>query len=459
MAAAGRLGRRRSGWWWATIVAVSLRHFKLQILGFLYVSSGGCTTMKAKCTPNRLVWDFLEIEEDEQNRRTDRLDIAAMTTGCHTYTETHADGRTHGRTRQSLVVVASVFLLLAVASYKVWLSAQKGIDRMQQDIANVVKLETIKVQVKQPQFKQEAAVETVEFLDDSALVQALITRTLPSGHMNIQRKVLFLAQTPNGWQRTEPLAAFWNEPQTLDTPSLHFIFRRRDQTAVEQLAPGAEALYAALARATGQTLAGPDGRLTVQIAAEHISPDEEFIDGHMRVTSPLLFDLSFDYTAEELLAHLVRRSIAMRMLDAALRQTAVKPQWQRMVQGMQFWLVFSDALPLAPAAEQAGNRRLGRPNSTLQLTDLLGCHGGITLNSDRACTASLPWFSEDQQQLSAAAASLIDVIVARHGLDVMPALLQGFRRHEEWETLAPAVLGVSAADVEVAWQGAFVKDP
>ncbi len=65
---------------------------------------------------------------------------------------------------------------------------------------------------------------------------------------------------------------------------------------------------------------------------------------------------------------------------------------------------------------------------------------------------------QGQNQLSGAA-SLIDFTVSAYGLDVLPALLQGFGQYEDWETLAPAVLGVGAAELEAAWHSNAVTNP
>jgi hypothetical protein len=134
-------------------------------------------------------------------------------------------------------------------------------------------------------------VETVELLNGEAMVQMLITRAFPSGKAVVQRQTRFYAQTPLGWERTEPVPEFWGEIQTLDTANLHFVFRSKDRTAVEQLAPGVEALYVTLQRATGQTLTA-GGRLTVEIVLHQVLPGEGFMNGRMRLPSPLLFDLS-----------------------------------------------------------------------------------------------------------------------------------------------------------------------
>jgi hypothetical protein len=40
---------------------------------------------------------------------------------------------------------------------------------------------------------------------------------------------------------------------------------------------------------------------------------------------------------------------------------------------------------------------------------------------------------------------LIAYIAGTYGIDALPKLLRGFAQYENWEELAPAVLGVSAA--------------
>jgi hypothetical protein len=75
------------------------------------------------------------------------------------------------------------------------------------------------------------------------------------------------------------------------------------------------------------------------------------------------------------------------------------------------------------------------------------------MNSDSGRPMELYSQSEmyRQQQQIAAASSMVDFIVTWYGIDMLPGLLYGFGRYEEWETLAPAVLGVGARELEEAW--------
>ncbi len=86
-----------------------------------------------------------------------------------------------------------------------WRTAQEGIVRMQGDVANVVKLETIKAHGRQPALRLHESVQSVEFLDDKAMAAVVVTHTLPSGKVLVQEEARFYKQTPTGWQHTEPL--------------------------------------------------------------------------------------------------------------------------------------------------------------------------------------------------------------------------------------------------------------
>ncbi len=177
------------------------------------------------------------------------------------------------------------------------------------------------------------------------------------------------------------------------------------RTAVEQMAPGAEALYAALCRATGLALTGAGhdmasyGLLTIEIVPGFASHYPQLSDGRIRLTSPSLYTVAV-HEREELLGRLLRRALSEQLMAVTMQTTAVKAQWLPMVSAFRTWLVFSAAIPLA--AEQ-----------------------------------------------------LVGYIAGTYGIDVMPKLLRGFVQYDDWEELAPAVLGVSAEELERDWHDAM----
>ena len=422
---------------------------------------------------NQLDWVILDVEQEEWDRWMAELGAAAAANGFPAYAGTKA-ARVPGeectpvrhsllwlRSSSPVVLASAIVLALAVfAGYTLWTTAENGILHMQHDVANLVKIETVQMRAQQPALHLDESVQAVEFLDDTAMAAVVMTRTLPYGQALAQVQTRFYRHTPTGWQRAEPLPEFWGEPQTLDTAHLHFRFLSKDRDAVEQLALAAEALYVALRRATGQTLTPAGGKLTVEILPERIVPGEEFMHGRLRLPSPLLFDLSFGYSSEEVLIGLATRTLASRLLDRSQRWSPAKPQWQRVVEGLRSWLLESDSLPLpatrgcAACDAQDGSDnalRLSDRYNALRLSDLLSCHSCTSAASSGAYIQLFDPCVYEQQLRVIAARDIIYVIVSTYGVDVLPALLRGFSRYEDWETLTPSVLGLNAAELEAAW--------
>lgn len=344
----------------------------------------------------------------------------------------------------------AVVVLAALIGYAVWRTAQEGIVRIQGDVANVVMLETVRDRTERPALQLRESVRAVEFVSDAAMAEVVVTRTLPTGKVDVQPETRFYKLTPTGWQRTAPIAAFWGPTATLDTRSLHFVFGSKDRAAAEQLAPSAEALYTVLRRVTGQDLA-EDGLLTVEIVPDQVMRNGLHEAGRVRLTSPLLYRTASP-SRQEILGRLLRHSLAEQMLDAALQGTAPKVQWLRMVEAFGSWMRFSDAVQPMPAGGLAALQRL--QSSTDDRVPLASLLAGVMDHGPKPPPMSegySPGALFQQDQRWAAAEQLIDFIAATYGIDVLPKLLQGFGQHDDWETLAPAVLGVSAAELEAAW--------
>jgi hypothetical protein len=421
---------------------------------------------------SQLDWSVLDVEEDEWEKHIDALGLAAAANGFPVYTGPQQKSTSNQNSAQGtnpirrcwlrrpvVIALASMLILAAVVSYSMWRRAQQGITHLQSDVANAIELETLQVRTQQPSLHEHEALEAVEFIDDKAMAQVVITRTLSSGQVVAKWQTRFYVQTPKGWQPTEPVAAFWGQPETFDTPSLHFVFRSRDRAAVELLASTAEAVYATLRRATGQTLAAT-GVLTVEIVPEHVPASEEGVDRRIRLPSPLLFNPIYDLSSEQIFVLLLGKPLRNQVLDTALRRTPAKPQWQPMVAGLRYWLLSSDALALAPSAKRATIYPAhASSHGYLPLSSLLGCN---------PCSSSRTYPSREshhvdnlyqQGQKGAATWQLIDFIVATYGIESLPALLQGFGQYEDWESLAPAALGLTAAELEAAWHGKAAPRP
>jgi hypothetical protein len=421
--------------------------------------------LAAKQVHNQLDWSVLDIEPAEWDRRMGDLGVAAVANGFPLYAAAQAgtNGQPNGPTadglrrlgigRHVVLVAAAAVVLAALIAYAVWRTAQEGIVRMQGDVVNVVKLEAVQARTQQPAFHRQESVQAVEFLDGDARAAVVVTYTLPSGKVMVQAETRFYKRTSTGWQRTEPVAAFWGSTETLDTESLHFVFGEKDRSVVEETAPTAQGLYVTLRRAIGQDLAA-DGLLTIEIVPGYVAGNAQVEDAHIWLTSPLLHRATA-LSGAEALTLLLRRALADQMLSAALPRMALKPQWLTMVQAFGSWLDFSDDVQPASDDQLAALRRLRfLAYGSLHLDAL---QDGVVRYDATAPSTQVNLQPDNPhvlEQRAAVAEQLIGFIATTYGIDVLPKLLQGYAQYDDWETLAPAVLGVSAAELEAAWHAA-----
>lgn len=418
--------------------------------------------LAAKQVRSQLEWSILDVEQDEWDRQVAGLDVAAAANGfpvCVGTKPVKTDGEGNvqpasvRRPRRGVhwfvLGGAAAFVLSLVAGYAVWRTAQEGMARMEGDVANAVKLETVRARSKQTALSLQEDVQAVSFKADKAMAAVAVTHTLPTGQTVVRSETHFYALMTNGWQRTRPQAEFWGPTETLDTASLHFVFDSADRTVVGQMAPGAEALYVTLRRATGEDLA-TGALLTVELVPDALLDDEHAVPNDIRLASPAFADRGVPLPRGDVFVLLqLRHALARSLLETALQKSAPQAQWSTVVEAIGEWLQLSTMVQPSPPSELAALQRLGAGTTgVLRLEDLLD--GKLDAQSGAYPTHAAVY---TQGQRWAAAEQLIDYLVAKYGIDVLPKLLRGFSEFDDWETLAPAVLGVSAGDLEAAWRG------
>ena len=411
---------------------------------------------------SQLDWSILDVDQEEWERRLAALGVAEAANGFPVYSPSTAVRAKAERAvtmppaqsvRRMLPALALVTVCLgaaALSGYHVWRTAQAGIVRMEGDVANLVRLEAVHTRAEQGTSELHESVQGVQFLDNAAVATVMVTRTEGS-KVYVQPELRFYVQTVKGWQRSAPIAGFWGPTETLDTAHLHFVFGRRDQAVAAAAAPGAEAMYVLLRRATGADLA-PRGLVPIEFVPGSLVYTEQLGNDRLRLTSPSLYNVP----AEERLALLgrqLRLALSKRLMASAVQQNPTKTQWQSLVQALGSWLELSTAIEFAPNDDSAAFRELMlRPVHTAwHLADLQDDLLRYDPAAQGMVVYTLAAEGERQRQQGAAAMQLIDYIAAHYGIDVLPRLLDGFTQYEDWEDLAPAVLRVSAAELEEAW--------
>ncbi len=419
----------------------------------------------AKAGQEKLEWSILDVEPDEWERRLADLGVAAAANGFPVYPAAPAAQsaglRVPPKARRILATVVILVVLGSltggIAGYSVWRRAQEGITRLQGDVANAVKVESIQGNSLRGGPAQHESVQAVELLGSAAQATVLVTHTMATGGLHVQPELRFFVQTPKGWQRSDPIAAFWGPTEILDTAHLHFVFGRRDKSAVEDVAPGADASYMLMRRATGVT-PGLRDLAPIEIVPGYFPFYAQIGDGRLRLTSPSLYTVPVQERAA-VLNQVLGIKLADQLMTAAAQRSPPKPQWQPLVQAFGTWLKLSSGLGRAPednAAAQGLRRSLAR--GVWHLADLQEDMLRYDPAAQTMVVFTLVSDTERQTQRRAAAELLIGYIAGTYGIDALPKLLQGFAQYDAWEQLAPAVLGVSAAELEEGWHAAMREE-
>lgn len=434
---------------------------------------------------SQLDWLFLEIEEQEWNSLVGTAPQAAAGTLAQSAEQAElpaaavpafpsAESCTSSKRIGQVLVCATFFTLLALlVGCALWCSAQQGLARMEGDIAVAMKAEMLHQRLLVPARDEHESIEAIEFLSGKAMARVVVTQTLASGAVVVRRETRFFSQTPKGWLQTEPIAAFWGERQTLATPHLRFVFGAKDRAAIAELAPEAEAYYVALRQITDSLPRGPrpssGDLLTVKFLPERVLGSGRVAPGLLELTSPLLYRPDLTQSRTDILAAILRQFLIQHMLGADGSLPPPKPQWAFMAAGMRNWLLTSDKLPLHANWDMpdAAATMPSIQSQSVRLADL----SQAPACAPQPCSylQTPPIFALEQVNMGGSpgsnplsswqeAATLLDFIATEYGLDAVGALVQGFARYDDWKSLVPATLGVSATELENGWRGLPTPD-
>jgi hypothetical protein len=408
---------------------------------------------------NPLDWTFLEIEEDEWNQVVAASDAATMPASVPQRYSPRPSLRNSPPIPWRQVLFAAIWALVLVAAcaFAVWRQAEQGLSDLQGDITVAVKAETLAQRTHFPQQDEHVQVETVEVLDGKAMAQVIVTRTLTFNQVLVRRETRFFAQTPKGWTRIEPVAAFWGEKESLELGHLRFVFRARDRETARQVAPEVEAYYLALHRIfaanTLATQANSDTALTIELLPERVFGSGRQCQGWIGLTSPFLYKPDTLQTRQDILAVQLRHAMLRYMLSYDSSVSQPRRTWEFLYSGVYLWLLSSDSLPLAPG-DATAHVAFALPLMSARLLHLCTADTkvGAAPTADCEPTEYPRYQGGNHDWTLQVASAFADFVATYYGVDALGALVQGLSSYDDWESLAPATLGVSAVELENTWQ-------
>ncbi|MCC6457524.1 MAG: hypothetical protein IT328_21385 [Caldilineaceae bacterium] len=405
--------------------------------------------------------------------------------------------------------VALLMILTAIADWT-WHIAQEGVTQIEADLQHSVELELWTTtapgqEINKPSALTEigaahAGTQTVHllaFTGETAIVQLV---TQPGADQPSLRQTRFYRQTAEGWQHTEPDDELWGSPHSLESAHFIFHFRQNDAQVVSAVAPQMDDVYTELQRNFG--IASDAEKLSIDVTVEHATgatPIPQWPNEPLVVSSPARYLAPVSLSDSDLLA----QSIALPLIDyigeRAIEDHAIPSGWQPLLLGLRLWQLWDLDMPLArwrydavralytetptegpgqqstlleSSSELCAMHRLWLL-SPMMIGIPLECH--ITEEGSWVARRSLtekprPYLNRLETPLRGTyqylkednfffgpigiinIATLLEYAVATYGHEQLPVLLASLSHYDEWETLIPAVFGVSASDFEAGWQ-------
>jgi hypothetical protein len=360
-------------------------------------------------------------------------------------------------------------------------------------------------QINAPAAHVASALPRIEVQGEQAMVSIVMTAR---NGTPAYRQTRFYQRTATDWRRTEPDPALWGPERSLETTFFVFHFRQHDAPAVIAVASQVDALHTTLWRNFGLPLTAEAEKLVIDVSVTQ-SPGQALY--WYRVPVPLLVPSPARYRAPVELtdAELLAQSLALPLLEQVLAQAsehhAIGWSWQPLVKGLYLWQVWDLDLPLSAWRQDVvqwlyldllgtdpwqavvlperypalcAAHRLWLPSPALMGIPLLCAEPAGEDRFIATWGPRHPLLRLDQLALSmppdaylgqssasyvahpgqtVALATLIEYAVVTYGREHLPTLVAGLGHYDTWDTLLPAVYGVSSAEFEAGWQ-AYLAD-
>ncbi|HMN28204.1 MAG TPA: hypothetical protein PKE45_08620 [Caldilineaceae bacterium] len=246
-------------------------------------------------------------------------------------------------------------------------------------------------------------------------------------------------EADDGYIRFAPVDPAARRPQRLSILShyIHLSYDAHDSRAVTAAATQIDPLYRALRRLVG--LAEPESVIKIDITPRTIATSWQISTDSLLIPSPAFLQAP-DGAAPEMLLQSLRIALTNIVLTEGLAENPVRPQWSFLIDGLRKWL--QTCYRIQGESQCEGRRPImsAAPNATpaLSLADLTFQDSDWVAATERAGRIR-------------AAESLVAYIVQVYGVEKLPLLLAGLRQHNSWQTLIPAIFGLSAEQFEQEW--------
>lgn len=245
------------------------------------------------------------------------------------------------------------------------------------------------------------------------------------------------------WIRSVPPEGYWGKRLSLETRHIHYGYSERDQALVATVAPEVDHAYEKLLKLLA--LDPIDQRRKIGV---HLAPNPRrgraARSTQIYVTSPLLATMPARLSDSEYIQRFILEQLVALSVNRATDWVGNSQilHWSTIMWAIRGQL--TDRLIGMPSPWFAQNEPVfeeyGRQRFPIQLDQLTA----ISNRRETPDKRHMYW-----QQISAEL--LISYMLDTFGEDRLIALVDGFGEHRSWDTLIPAVFGVSQNEFEEEW--------
>jgi hypothetical protein len=303
----------------------------------------------------------------------------------------------------------------------------------------------------------------------------------------------------NGWQRLAPSAALWGSPRHRQSRYFDFHYYAQDEEAVAAVAAMIDTLYERMTinflpleeKSTAALIPiEVDPTQPYGVIATRNSPGDALV-----VASPALYGAPVTLSESQLLAQSIILSLLNESRIQAIEHYRIAPRWQPFVAALHLWQLWQLELPLAEWRGPLVRWVLAEPQTQLYRLEpafapqLCAMHR-LWMSSPQAIQIPISCTGDDWAMLATAdgqvveaspvtlaqllpadpgplsltpprpayagapvvMTTLFDYIAARYGKPRLMLMVQSLHEQTSWESLIPAVFGLSASDFEQRWR-------
>lgn len=231
-------------------------------------------------------------------------------------------------------------------------------------------------------------------------------------------------------------------PYTYETEHLRFVASRETTGFVAEILNESDTHYSQL-RDQLRIPLSPDLAKPTIFVDRMIHPDHRSIEGvKIYVGHPKFKANRYRLRESDALAQEVSDRLSQHLLDTAIHKRNIPLRWHAMAMALGAHLNLNGGYkPTWQFESTFLAYRHQAQDHPLQLTQKVYHAVDNHLDPSPSYTA----------QAYQAANPLAEFIIDTYGHRTMPALLDAFEAYETWETLSPAVFGVSATELEEQW--------